>query len=257
LKKCGVTLALIFLIFSACSNPPVESNSGQNQTFQGSPSPNSNPSTGGENPSNGEGEIQEHHLGTSASPALSEQIQTLNLDLNQVRIIESSEVEWTDSCLGIEQPGIDCLPQVTPGYWVILESNGLEFEYHADKTGSTIHPATPAFTWTREGGDEEYCDKLIVYLPDSAHACWCQSGEMMSASINLLDILSEEEFETLIDSMRNYSENTLNQPSSGESETAMVTLTFYGQGNNFPQSEEQLSVLSFVEDIFTRITSTP
>lgn len=257
MKKCGVTLALIFLIFSACSNPTAESNPDQNQTNQGSLSPNSNPSTDGDNSSTGEGDIQEHHYGTSASPSLSEQIQTLNLDLNQVKVVESSEVEWTDTCLGIEQPGVDCLAQVIPGYWVILESNGLEFEYHADKTGSSIHPATPAFTWTREGGDEEYCDRLIVYLPDTALACWCQSGEMKAASVNLLDFLSEVEFEMLINSLRNYSENTLNQPSSGESEPVMVTLTFYGQGSNFPQSDEQISVLSFVEDIFTRITSNP
>ena len=252
MKKCAALLVTIFYILSACSNPAESQTPEQNSlsTASQDSSPFFEANTGdtedfdpGENPPN-----------LSENTNLTNQIQALNLDSNLVRIVSSSQVEWSDSCLDVDQPGVDCLPQATEGYWVVMEANGLQFDYHSDLTGSDIQPATPALTWTRQGGEQDYCDRLIIYLPDTAHACWCQSGEMKAATVNLLETLSVEEYDQLIGLLRKFNENSVDQSSSGGLESAAVSLTFYGQGEEFPNSDQQQSILAIAQEIFSRIT---
>jgi hypothetical protein len=233
----GLLLAAFLLIFVACSTPLDSQSSDQFQTDDNSIELDN-------------GQIDS--LSTQAQVSLAEQFQASFIDPNQVKIVDSSQVEWSDTCLGIERPGVDCLPQSTPGYQVVLEANGLLFEVHADH-GGQVQPATLGLLWTREGGEDGLCDRLIIYLPDSAHACWCQSGDMKAASVNLQEILSPEEYEQLIDALRDFSENTVNQPSSDAAEPVMVSLTFYGQGKTFPPSDDQQSLLALAENIFERI----
>ena len=235
----GLLLSVFLLIFVACSTPLDSQSSNQFQTDGNSTELNNE---------------QNESLSTLARTSLADQFHSSFIDPNQVKIVDSSQVEWSDTCLGVEQPGVDCLPQSTPGYRVVLEANGLKFVVHADDVGGQVQPATLGLQWTREGGEDGLCDSLLIYLPDSAHACWCQSGEMKTASVNLQEILSPEEYEQLIDALRNFSENTVTQPSSDANEPVMVTLTFYGQGKTFPPSDEQQSLLALAEDIFARIT---
>ena len=135
-----------------------------------------------------------------------------------------------------------------------MEANGLQFDYHSDLTGSNIQPATPGLSWTRDGGDQGYCDRLIIYLPDTAHACWCQSGEMKAATVNLLDTLSVEEYDQFIGLLREFNENSVDQSPSGGSDSSVVSLTFYGQGEELPNSDQQQSFLAIAQEIFSRIT---
>lgn len=185
---------------------------------------------------------------------LQERIESSYFDPQNVIIVQSDQVEWSDSCLGIEQPGMECIPQSTPGYQVTLKAKGLQFVVHSDKVGSNVKPATPGLLWTREGGEQEICDRLVIYLPDSAIACWCQSGEIKSASVNLQEVLSPEEFEQLIKALRAFSENTINEASPNGTPTVMTSMTFFGQGTQFPTSEEQQFLFSLAEAVFTRIT---
>lgn len=185
---------------------------------------------------------------------ITSQIQALNFDPNQVRVISTSQTEWSDTCLEVDQPGVDCLAEKTQGYWIVMEANGLQFDYHSDRTGSDIQPATPGLYWTRNGGENGYCDTLKIYLPDTAYACWCQNGEMISASANLLDILSMEEYDRLIDLLRDFTENSVNHSAVDGSTTAEVSLKFYGQGEELPNADHQQSFMVIAEEIFSRMT---
>jgi hypothetical protein len=237
--KFGFLLTALLLIIVACSSP-LEALPSDQQLDDG----NSIDLRDEDN----------NNLTTLARTTFAEQLHSFYLNPDQVKIVESSEVEWSDTCLGVDQPGIDCLPQSTPGYQVVLEANGLQFEVHADSVGSQIQPATLGLLWTREGGEDELCDRLLIYLPDAAHACWCTSGEMNAASVTLQEILLAEEYEQLMDALRSFSENSINQPSADETKPAMVSLTFYGQGKTFPTTDDQQSLLSLAEDIFARIS---
>jgi hypothetical protein len=150
--------------------------------------------------------------------------------------------------------GTECIPEVTPGYAVLLEAKGLQFAYHSNEVGSLVHPATQGLIWTREDEERGICDRLIIFLPDTAYACWCESGEEHATSVNLQEILSEEEYQLLIDSLTTFSENTVNQPYSNQTNPVMVSLTFHGQGMTFPNTDQQDSLVKMAELIFSRIT---
>ena len=245
-------MVIVFFIMSSCATQSASQTPIQNDL--NASSQEISPSFEENNTDNEDFDPQENLPTHPEQNSLASQIQALNIDPNQVRVVSTSQIEWSDTCLEVDQPGVECFPQATQGYWVVMEANGLQFDYHSDQTGSDIQPATPGLSWTREGGEEGYCDRLIIYLPDTAHACWCQSGEMKAATVNLLDILSIEEYDQLIDSLRNFNENSINPSSSSGSDSAVVSLTFYGQGQEFPNSDQQQSLLAIAQEIFSRIT---
>lgn len=193
--------------------------------------------------------IQEFPMGDS----IADQLQNPLFDPDQVKIIKSDIVEWPDSCLGIEQPGVECIAQTIPGYEVLLEAKGLQFAYHADGDGSQFQPATQGLMWSRQDEESGVCDHLIIYLPDTAYACWCTPGKMQTAAVNLQDILSEEEYEMLINSLKTFNENTVYNTSNERGGTALVSLNFHGQGKTSPNPDQQNSLAKMAELIFSRI----
>lgn len=47
--------------------------------------------------------------------------------------VKSAEpVEWSDTALGCPKPGIVYAQVITPGYRIVLEANGTEYDYHTD-----------------------------------------------------------------------------------------------------------------------------
>ena len=253
MKSCGVLL-IVFFFFVGCTNPP---NAGIKSDDLVAPNPSTIDETSSITTNDQGGHYNVPPL-YSENPieqaSLADQLVSFNLDLSQLKVLSSGQVDWADTCLGIEQPGVDCVQEVTPGYWVLLEASGLQFEYHADKDGKQAFPATPGLSWSRYGNADNQCDKLIVFLPDTARACWCQSGEMQSITVNLLEIISMKEYDRLIASLKQFQESTINQSSPIDSESILTSLTIYGQGDDDPGSEEQQFILDFAQDIFLRIT---
>jgi hypothetical protein len=94
----------------------------------------------------------------------------------------------------------------------------------------------------------------VIFLPDTANVCWCENGEMQTITVNLQEILSEEEYNLLIDSLTTFSQNTINHPSPDQPNPVMVSLTFHGQGKTFPNADQQDSLIRMAELIFDRIT---
>lgn len=234
------------LLFAACSTPPgqVDLNqviTGENPALQELENTNEVQDSSGES-----GDDHPPY------PSIADQFQTIYIDPDQVKIISSELVEWPDSCLGIERLDVDCVPEKTPGYAVILEAQGLQFAYHSDEIGSQVQPATPGLVWTRDDSSTTICDRLVIFLPDTAHVCWCVNGELHTADVNLQEILTEEEYHLLIDSLTTFSENTVNQPTTDQSNPLMVSLAFHGQGQTFPSADQQASLISMAELIFGR-----
>lgn len=58
--------------------------------------------------------------------------QRLSISASQINVLETREVFWPDASLGCPQPGIAYAQVEVSGYRIILESNGDEFEYHAN-----------------------------------------------------------------------------------------------------------------------------
>jgi hypothetical protein len=61
----------------------------------------------------------------------------------EVRVVRSEGREWPDSSLGCPRPGEFYLQVITPGYLLLLQAGGRQYEYHTD--------SDERFTLCREG----------------------------------------------------------------------------------------------------------
>jgi hypothetical protein len=61
----------------------------------------------------------------------------------EVRVVRSEGREWPDGGLGCPRPGEFYIQVITPGYLLVLQAGGRQFEYHTD--------AERSFTLCREG----------------------------------------------------------------------------------------------------------
>lgn len=55
-----------------------------------------------------------------------------------IQVISAEHVEWTDSCLGLGQANESCLQVITPGWKIVLEVDGRQYEFRTDETAQTI-----------------------------------------------------------------------------------------------------------------------
>ena len=62
----------------------------------------------------------------------------LGVDVDSIQVISVAPAEWRDSSLGCPKPGQNYLMVITPGYLVILEVGGEQYEYHADMQGNVV-----------------------------------------------------------------------------------------------------------------------
>jgi hypothetical protein len=63
--------------------------------------------------------------------------QRLNIPIEDIDLLMVEQVVWRDSSLGCPQPGIMYAQVITPGFRVILDAAGKQYEYHTD-TGRLV-----------------------------------------------------------------------------------------------------------------------
>jgi hypothetical protein len=51
-------------------------------------------------------------------------------------LVSAESVEWPDTSLGNPQPGMFYAQVITPGFKIILEAGGAQYEYHTDLAGN-------------------------------------------------------------------------------------------------------------------------
>jgi hypothetical protein len=69
--------------------------------------------------------------------------QSLGIPADQIEVVSHEEVEWPDACLGLAEPDEMCAQVITPGWRVILNAEGQQFEYHTDQRGKIIRRKEP------------------------------------------------------------------------------------------------------------------
>lgn len=76
-------------------------------------------------------------VGPDFTPTLVTALATeLKLEDQDIRLISSEKVQWRDSCLGVERPGMMCLEVITPGYLLVFETSQGVFEAHTNEDGT-------------------------------------------------------------------------------------------------------------------------
>jgi hypothetical protein len=80
---------------------------------------------------------------SSQAPELPEDLESLvmlakfdltlrtGVELENIATVSVEQNNFTDSSLGVREPGVEYEAVVTPGLIIILEADGKEYEYHA------------------------------------------------------------------------------------------------------------------------------
>jgi len=97
-----------------------------------------------------------------AAAAVTHLAAELNVSPEEVRVLSSEPVEWSDASLGCPQPGMMYAQVITPGYRFLLEAGEKRYEVHTDRTGRSVVICQPA----SEGlsNPEAAFQALLAYL---------------------------------------------------------------------------------------------
>ena len=90
-------------------------------------------------------------LPAPAGPDLQNLIERTKEDLanrlailvDEIDLVEVTEVEWSDSSLDCPQPGMEYLQVLTPGYRILLDVNGQMYEYHSNRDSYFVYCENP------------------------------------------------------------------------------------------------------------------
>ena len=166
--------------------------------------------------------------------------ENLGLDGKEISVASSEEVEFGDACLGVSMPEVMCAQVVTSGRVIVLEADGVQYEYHANADGSHIQPATLALTWKREGGIAGFCDNMTVFLSGEVYTTTCKGDGRMGTFATLLSKEQRDQFAAWVKEF-GQAELDASDP-EGVADRMVVTLSFNGNGSGslVPAGEDAL-----------------
>lgn len=64
--------------------------------------------------------------------------QQTGISVDEIKLVSMEAVEWSDASLGCPQEGFMYAQVITPGYLMILEAQGEQYEYHTDTTTNVV-----------------------------------------------------------------------------------------------------------------------
>lgn len=62
-------------------------------------------------------------------------VQVARTSTDQITVVSTEQVEWSNASLGCPQPDMMYAQVITPGYRIILEANGQTYQYHSGLDG--------------------------------------------------------------------------------------------------------------------------
>ncbi len=184
----------------------------------------------------------------TASTALAD---ALGVDVGEVSFVSTEAVDWPDGCLGAARPGMMCTQALVPGWRIVMESGGLQYEYRTNQDASQIVSAAKIFSWTRSGGIAGFCDELAIYLPDEIAASDCKAG----SRVDQLSILAyEKERSQLLEWVKTYEAQTLTRSDGAVADGMTVEIVFAGQGSQREiPAEVAEEMFEMLGDLFARM----
>ena len=181
----------------------------------------------------------------------------LNLELEEsgISVVSNSDVEFADACLGVSMQDVKCAQVVTPGKIIVLEADGIKYEYHVSEDGARVQPATLALTWTREGGIAGFCDRMTVFLSGEVYGNQCRS-EPGGTMRTFADLLSAKEQQQFFGWFKKFGQVDLDASDPvGVSDRMEVTLTLSGNGKAMPGKPDQQALFLWAQNLFQKLYS--
>src|SRR6266545_5746660 len=178
----------------------------------------------------------------------------LGLQESDISVVSSTTIEFNDACMGVAMEGVMCAQGVTPGHIIVLEANGVQYEFHTNADGSHIQPATLAMVWKREGGIAGFCDTLTVFRSGEVYANQCkpQAEGRMGTFANLLSSDQQNQF---MDWMAQLGEEKLDASDpKGVADRMVVTLDLFGTGNKQITKSNQQELFEFAQNLYQKLS---
>ncbi len=124
-------------------------------------------------------------------------VQATGAESDAVTVVSTEEVEWSDSSLGCPDPDAMYAQVITPGYLIVLESDGNTFNYHtgADPEGPLVQcteDGTPAASEMVEVAIQMVGEDVLSRLVERATEDLIQAT---SAAADEITVVSTEEVE--------------------------------------------------------------
>ena len=186
--------------------------------------------------------------------ALIKQLVTnLDLDAASISVISNEPVEFNDSCLGVIMQDEMCAEIITSGHIVILESNGIQYEYHVSGDGGLIQPATFALTWKREGGIAGFCDSLTVFLSGEVYGNQCKSQPNGTVG-TVATLLSPDEKDQFATWIKDYGSVTLDASDpQGVADGMTNVVVLFGSGKGKPGKPVEGEIFIWAQELFQKL----
>lgn len=193
--------------------------------------------------------------GTAEEIVVMKLAANLGLKESDVALLTSSETEFSDACLGVALFDVTCAQMAVPGKIIMVEANGVQYEYHTNSDSSQIQPATLALTWTRAGGIAGFCDSLAVFLSGEVYGNQCKSqpNETMGTFVTLLSSTEREQFNTWFKELGPV-DLDMSDP-EGVSDRMEVKLAFYGGGSGTLGKTDQQELLLWIQNLYQKLYS--
>lgn len=193
---------------------------------------------------------EEIPIGPVEEAVIKQLAANLGLEESDITVITSEETEFGDACLGVVMEGVMCAQVVTSGWVIVLEADGIQYEYHTSEDGSRVQPASLALVWKREGGIAGFCNVLTAFRSGEVFTTDCKAqaeGRMGT----LADLLTSRERQQFSDWTTKFGEVNLDASDpKGVSDRMSVTLDFFGMGTKSPTESEEQVLFDFAQDLY-------
>lgn len=135
--------ALLAVFLVGCATPALSSpdDAGAGQTPANTPATGESPLATPGGATAGEGSEIPADITTAATAWLAGQANVAAADLS---VVEAERTEWTDSCFGLGGPAESCLQAMTPGWRIVFEAGGQQYEVRTDEAGASFRLAPQA-----------------------------------------------------------------------------------------------------------------
>jgi hypothetical protein len=84
------------------------------------------------------------HIPVDLSPAqraaLTALSEKLKVTVDNIKLVSTEAVTWPNGCLGVQKIGVLCTQAEVPGFNIILEADGKQYEMHTNVNGSVVVP---------------------------------------------------------------------------------------------------------------------
>lgn len=181
----------------------------------------------------------------------------LNVTWGEIRLVSAEPVDFPNSCLGIETPGMGCLDVITPGYRIQLQAGSSIYTYVSNLKGEKVYLAQAAgpsvkttpvhdrvvLTWSRNGGIAGFCDELRIHASGLVVVTSCK------AALRSFQLAPQEQ-KLLAGWLEKYAALEYEERDEDAVADGMsVKLTLAGTGTLKMGEDEQKQLLEFVSEI--------